>query len=65
MSKDFIENLKGIMNKKIHIHQSHINGEIMGYTHSYCNQKVRENKSKVSVIARNLFRFYFFFPRKK
>ena len=44
MSKNFIENLKGIMNNKIHIHYSHINGDIIGYTHGYCNQKVRENK---------------------
>ena len=60
MSKNFVENLKGIMNNKIHIHHSHINGEIIGYAHSYCNQKVRENKSKVSLIAHNILKFDFF-----
>ena len=64
MSKIFIEKLKGIMDNKIHIHHSHINGQIIGYAHSYCNQRVRENKSKVSVIVHNLFRFGFFFLLK-
>ena len=64
MSKNFIENLKGIMNNTIHMHHSHINDEIIGYVHRYCNQKVRVNKSKVSVIAHNLFRFDFFFLLK-
>ena len=44
----------------IQIHHSHINGEIIGYAHSYCNEKVRENKSKIRVITQNLFRFDFF-----
>ena len=47
MSKDFIKNLKGIMKTKTHIHHSHISGEILGYSHNYCNFKVGENKSKL------------------
>ena len=43
---------------------SSFSGEITGYSNSYCNQKVRENKSKISVIAYNLFRFDFFFLLK-
>ena len=39
----------------------HITGKIIGYAHSFCNQKVRENKNQVSVIADNLFGFDFFF----
>ena len=53
------------MSSNTHIHHSHVNGEIIGYSHSYCNQKVRENKSKISVIAHNLFRFDFFFLLKR
>ena len=64
MSKNFIENVKGIMNNRTHVHHSHITGEIIGYTHSYCNQKVRENYPKITVIANNLFRFDFFFLLK-
>ena len=39
----------------------HITGKIIGYAHSFCNQKVRENKNQISVIADNLFGFDFFF----
>ena len=63
-SKKLIDNLKGIMRNKTHINHSHISGEITGYTHSYCNQDVRENKSKISVVPHNLFRFDFFFLLK-
>ena len=55
MSKKFMKNIKGIINNKTHIHHSHVNGKIIGYSHSYCNQKLSENKSKISVIAHNLF----------
>ena len=61
MSNNFINNNKCILSNSVHIHHSHINGEIIGYTHSYYNKKVRENKSKISIIAHNLFRLDFFF----
>ena len=51
ISKNFVDNLKGIMKNKTHIHHSHISGEIIGYGHSYCNYKVRENKTRISVVA--------------
>ena len=43
LSKSFIENLKGITKNKVNVHHSHVTGEVIGYTHSYCNLKVREN----------------------
>ena len=49
------------MKNRTHIHHSHISGEIIGYAHSYSNNKVRENKTKIGVVAHNLFRFNFFF----
>ena len=64
MSKNFTDNLKEIMKNRTHIHRSHISGEIIGYAHSYCNYKVRENKTKISVAAHNLFRFDLFFLLK-
>ena len=60
MSKNFIDNMKGIINNEIHIHHSHISNEIIGYAHSFCNKLVRENKTKTTVVAHNLFRFDFF-----
>ena len=64
MSKNLINNLKSIINNKVHIHHSHIDGEIIDHAHSYCNEKIRENKSEISVIAHNLFRLDFFFLLK-
>ena len=58
--ENFIENLKEIMNNKIHLHHSHITSEIIGYAHNFCNDKVKENKYKITVIAHNLCRFDFF-----
>ena len=64
MSKNFIDNLKGIMNNKTHIQHSHISGEIIGYAHSYCSYKARLNKSKISLVAHSLSRFNFIFLLK-
>ena len=64
MSKIFVDNSKGIMRNKTHIHHSLGSGKIIGYAHSYCNYRVRENKPKLSIIAHNLFRFDFFFLLK-
>ena len=36
-------------------------GNIIGYAHTFCNKKVRENYYSIPVIAHNLFRFDFFF----
>ena len=42
------------------MHHSQYTGNIIGYSHSYCNFKVRENREKISVNTHNLFRFDFF-----
>ena len=61
-SQNFLENLLGItINNQIPIHHSHITGNIIGYSHSYCNWKVRENQYKIPVVSHNLFKFDFFF----
>ena len=57
----FLENVRNIFFSREVIHHSHITGEITGYAHSFCNQKVMENKNQMSVIAHNLFGFDFFF----
>ena len=61
MSKNFIDNLQGIIANKTHIHHCHISGEIIGYAHSCCNMKVRENKSKIRVVAHSFFDLTSFF----
>ena len=61
-SHKFFENLLGItINDQIPIQHSHITGNIIGYSHSYCNWKARENQYKIPVVAHKLFKFDFFF----
>lgn len=49
MFKNWISNLKAIINNKVHIHHSHINGEIIDYVHSYRMEKVKiSQKEKIS-----------------
>ena len=57
-------NIKGIMSNTMHIHHSHVSGDIIGYAHSFCKWKVRENKSEITVNSHNLFKFDFFFLLK-
>ena len=46
LSEKCVENVKGILYNKTHFHHSHITGEIIGYSHNFCNFRVRENKKK-------------------
>lgn len=57
----FIPNIVAILDNKRCIHHSHISDDIVGYPHSFCNEKVRENYYRIPVIAQNLFCFDFFF----
>ena len=60
-SSYFLENVCNLLFGREVLHHSHITGKIASYAHDFCGQKVRENKSHISVIAYNLFVFDFFF----
>ena len=53
-----------IINVKIHLHHSHVTGEIKGYVHDFCNWSVRENYDVVPCIAHNFLKFDMFFLLK-
>ena len=61
-ANDLFENVHKIINVKVHLHHSHVTGEVIGYVHDFCNLKVRENKDLISCITHNFFGFdiYFF-----
>ena len=61
---NFIENARRIQNNTVQLHHSHVTGEIICYSHSYCNQKIKKNYFKIPVVAHNLFRLDFFFLLK-
>ena len=59
-SNKLLSNITSIVNNKIVVHHSHVSGEIFGYAHDFCNQKVKENYYTIPVFAHNQFRFDFF-----
>ena len=62
--KKFVTNVSSILTNTHSIHHSHVTRDILGYAHTFCNEKVRENYYKIPFIAHNLFRFDFFFCLK-
>ena len=48
----------------MHLHHSHVTGEILGYVHDFCNRRVKENKTKFVILAHNFFGFDIFFLLK-
>ena len=60
-SEKNLSNVDYLINGKTVIHYLHITADFIGYAHSFCNLKVRENKNQISVVAHDLFDFNFFF----
>ena len=47
---------------KTHLHHSHVTGEIVGFAHDFCNQKVTEKQNAdIPFIAHNVFGFDIFY----
>ena len=53
----FMINLHRIINYKVHIHHSHVTGEIIGYAHDFCNWRIRENANLTPLIGHNFLGF--------
>ena len=56
-TSNFFKNLHHLIKFKVHLHHSHITGNILGYAQDFFNWNVRENKSEIALIAHNLFGF--------
>ena len=58
----FFINVHRMITAKIHLYHFHVTGEMLGYTHNFCNLRVRENKIEIPMIAHNFFGFdlYYF-----
>ena len=63
-TKGFLRKMYKIINSKVHLHHSHITGEIWGHSHGYCNSKLRENYTPVSLIRHNFLGFDIFYMVK-
>ena len=60
----FMINLHRIINYKVHIHHSHITGEIIGHADDFCNWKMRENKIFIPLIGHNFLGFDIYYTVK-
>ena len=64
-SKKFFQHVHNQITHKVHLHHSHITGQIIGYSHSFCNKQVLElERPEIPCIAHNLFGFDFWFFMK-
>ena len=64
-TKKFFNHVHNQITQKIHLHHSHITGEIKGYAHDFCNRNVVElEKTEILCIAHNLFGFDFWYFMK-
>ena len=61
-SDKFFIHVHNQISQKLHLHHSHVTGEIHGYTHDFCNKKVIELENpEIPCVAHNLFGFDFWF----
>ena len=63
-TNNFFRNVYHMIKVKIHLHGSHVTGEILGCVHDFCNWRVRENKTDFVIFAHNFFGFDMFFLLK-
>ena len=64
-SKNFFQHVHNQITHKVHLHHSHITGQIIGYSHCFCNKRIVElEKPEIPCIAHNLFGFDFWFFMK-
>ena len=59
-TKGFLSKFYKVVTSKIHMHHSHVTGEIHGHAHDFCNWQVRENNTMVSLIGHNFLGFDIF-----
>ena len=56
-TSNFFKNVHHLIEVNVHLHHSHITGNILGYAHDFFNWIVCENKSEIALIAHTLFGF--------
>ena len=63
-TRGFLNKINKILNARVHLHHSHVSGEMHGYSHDYCNWKSKENKQYVPLIGHNFLGFDIFYMVK-
>ena len=63
-TRGFMKEIYRVVNFKVHIHHSHVTGKIHGYSHDFCNWKVRENQLFIPLIGHNFLGFDIYYMVK-
>ena len=50
VTKYFFSKVRDLIDGGYVIHHPHVTGEVIGYTHYFCNKKIRENYSLIPVL---------------
>ena len=62
---EFFSHVHRLIRGKVHLHHSHITGEIIGYAHHFCNTAFIERcTTKIPFVAHNFFGFDLFYFMK-
>ena len=62
ITNKFFITVHRLISGKVHLHHSHITGEIIGYAHDFCNLMLMERDAfEISFIAHNFFGFDLFY----
>ena len=63
-TRGFLKEVSRVVNFKVHIHHSPITGKKHGYSHDFCNWKMRENELFVPLIGHNFLGFDIYYMVK-
>ena len=63
-TKKFYTDVLNLMFADVVLPHSHVMSKIIGYTHDFCNKKLKEVQTPILVPAHNLLSFDFFFVVK-
>ena len=64
VTKKFYTDVLNLMFADVVLPHSHVMSKIIGYTHDFCNKKLKEVQTPILVPAHNLLSFDFFFVVK-
>ena len=61
-SDKFFVHVHRLIKGKVHLHHSHVTGEILGYAHDFCNTiLIEKTRAEIPFVAHNFFGFDIFY----
>ena len=60
-TNNFFRIVHRLLKVKVHLHHSHVTGEIYNYIHNFSHWKIREHETEISILAHNFCGFATFY----